>query len=346
MITTTATNKKVREIIDNVRRETLIPRPEFQRRLVWTSRDKDRFIETVIRGFPFPEIYLCDGEVDTDTGHGTQLLVDGLQRVNTLYEYFSGATTFVPNLTKPYKNLDREEKERFLEYNVVVRDLGKLSNEKIIDVFQRLNSTQYTLKDMEINNAVYAGELKQFCERISLNQFFEDHRVFTAADRRRMGDVSYCLSIVGTMMNGYFNRDSDHEALLSAFNENFPDSRIIEERIDRVFFHLDECGFDNSSRIWKKADFFTAFIEIDYAYSHDRIDLEPTDTLNRLSSFYEMINVDGNHDTDIAAIYYKSALQASNDKLNRVRRGLVVSGILRGKSGSTITRELEELSLI
>ena len=84
---TSASNKKVRELIQMVRNGHLIPRPEFQRRLVWTNSDKAKLIDTVLKGYPFPEIYLANGELNIDTGDGTQLLVDGQQRVTTLVEY-------------------------------------------------------------------------------------------------------------------------------------------------------------------------------------------------------------------------------------------------------------------
>ena len=87
---TGATNKKIREIISLVREGKLIPRPEFQRRLVWSHKDKDFFLDTILRKYPFPEIYLADHEVDLETGEGTQLLVDGLQRVSTIVQYFNG----------------------------------------------------------------------------------------------------------------------------------------------------------------------------------------------------------------------------------------------------------------
>jgi hypothetical protein len=51
---TASTNKKVRELITLVRDGTLIPRPEFQRRLVWKIEDKNHFLDTVISGYPFP----------------------------------------------------------------------------------------------------------------------------------------------------------------------------------------------------------------------------------------------------------------------------------------------------
>ena len=87
---TAATNKKVRELIQSVREGKLLPRAEFQRRLVWSRDDKNHFVDTILRGYPFPEIYLADGEVDLNTGTGTQLLVDGLQRVSTIIQYFEG----------------------------------------------------------------------------------------------------------------------------------------------------------------------------------------------------------------------------------------------------------------
>lgn len=346
MIVTTATNKKIREILKSVRDGSLEPRPEFQRRLVWTAKDKDKFVESVLKGYPFPEIYMCNGEVDTETGEGTQLLVDGLQRVSTLQEYFSGDSNFTHVLTAPYRELNKDEKERFLEYNVVVRDLGQLTKEQIIEVFRRLNSTQYTLRDMEVNNAIYDGALKRFCERLSEDNFFDVHRVFSGSDRKRMGDVSFCLTLVGTMMTGYFNRDSEHEMLLNKFNESFPDETDCLRRAQSTFAFIDECGFDVNVRIWKKADFFTAFIEIDNALNVDRIKLEPSDVLNRLIELYDSVDRENGNRDDIGEIYYKSALQASNDRNNRIRRGIIVGGKIAGITTGEIIAELKEKSLI
>jgi hypothetical protein len=45
---TAPTNKKVREIISMVKESKLVPRPEFQRRLVWTHKDKDHFLDTIL----------------------------------------------------------------------------------------------------------------------------------------------------------------------------------------------------------------------------------------------------------------------------------------------------------
>ena len=33
-------------------------KPYYQRRLVWTESDKEMFIDTILRDYPFPEIYI------------------------------------------------------------------------------------------------------------------------------------------------------------------------------------------------------------------------------------------------------------------------------------------------
>ena len=81
---TSASNRRLRQLLTAIRNGTLEPRPEFQRRLVWTTKDKNLFVRTVLEGLPFPEIYIAAGNVDSKTGEGTELLVDGQQRITTL----------------------------------------------------------------------------------------------------------------------------------------------------------------------------------------------------------------------------------------------------------------------
>ena len=47
-----ASNRRLRTLLTGIRNKTLIPNPEFQRRLVWTSKDKRNFLETVLGGYP------------------------------------------------------------------------------------------------------------------------------------------------------------------------------------------------------------------------------------------------------------------------------------------------------
>jgi hypothetical protein len=343
---TAPTNKKVRELIQMVKEGKLIPRPDFQRRLVWSRADKNHFIDSIIRGYPFPEIYLADGDVDLEKGTGTQQLVDGLQRVTTLIQYFEGDTDLKLTTVPPYRDLDEDDKRAFLQYDVAVRDLGNVQREEIIEVFKRINATKYSLLEIEVNNAVYAGALKQFADRLAADAFFEEHSVFHAADLKRMGDLRYALGIVITMLGGYTNRDDSFGEFLDRYNDDFPEQGEIKDRIDKVLAFVQECGFHKSSRVWRKADLFTLLVEMDHLLNVQTASLNPSTVVDAISKFYESIDTDSVDGGSIQGIYYKAALQASNDRINRVRRGAIIGGKIFGKTDAEIVNTLKFSNLI
>jgi uncharacterized protein with ParB-like and HNH nuclease domain len=82
---TTATNKKLREIISEISQNTLVLRPGFQRNLVWTSKHKNNIIRTVLKGYPFPEIFIATMDCDMATAASNNGIVDGQQRISMLF---------------------------------------------------------------------------------------------------------------------------------------------------------------------------------------------------------------------------------------------------------------------
>lgn len=325
-------SRKITNILRSLRDGSLQPQPEFQRRAVWTNKDKIAFIETILLGYPFPEIYVASGEVNTATGDAVELLVDGQQRVRTIDEYFRGVPPFsrTQAITR-YANLNEDEKRDFLNYDVSVRNLGIVNPDEIRVVFQRMNATSYDLNDMERHNAVYLGAYKKFCERIAQDDFFIDHRIFSAADIRRMKDVSFVASLTSTMMSDYFHRDEQVEEYLERYNEEFPSAADIERRYRTLFDLMNAMNFDRRSRAWKKADFYTLFVELDRIANRQGQDIDPEVVGQRLSAFFEQ--VDGVRDADAApegavGDYFKATLQSTNDRGPRVTRGRVIGELI------------------
>jgi Protein of unknown function DUF262 len=344
-VRTASTNKKVRELITLIRDGTLIPRPEFQRRLVWKIEDKNHFLDSVIRGYPFPEIYVADGDVNLDTGQGTQLLVDGLQRATTLVQYFTGNEELKLTTIPLYKSLTDEQKTAFLQYDVSVRDLGAITKEEIVEVFRRINSTSYSLTDIEVSNAVCRGKFKEFAERLSVREFFTTHNVFTSLDYRGIGDIRFTVLLTATVLGGYFNRDDLFEEFLDRYNDEFPDEDDVQANFEKVFDFLNECGFDDKSRIWRKADLFTALVETYELLCKVKLPLQPSNVVDTLNKFYVEVNKGPLDQNSLAGIYYKAALQASNDRVNRVRRGIIIDGLILGSRGDVIMERLREQGL-
>ena len=329
---TSATNRRLRLLLTAIGANTLIPQPDFQRRLVWSNKDKVSFIRTVLDGYPFPEIYVAAGNVDPDSGEGTELLVDGQQRMTTLYQYFRGAVDLrLGKEITPYADLVDSKKIEFLEYEVVVRDLGRHQIEVIKEIFQRINSTSYGLNAMEIQNARYGGEFKMFGDRLAQNNFFEEVKLFTANDVRRMNDTRYCLVLAITMLSTYFNRDAELEEYLDKFNEYFDEAEDLISQAEKVFSFMRGLSLSEKSRAWKKADFFTLFIELHRALVKKHSVILPTKLGPILDAFYSEVGRAANGESDEKSIhwkYYKAALQASNDRGSRIERGKIVGQLV------------------
>src|SRR6056297_3556926 len=100
---TSASNKRIREIVVGLRDGVIVPQPEFQRRLVWSQKHKNAFVRTILDNYPFPEVYFANGDMDLETGSASTLIVDGQQRLTTIYEYFISADALkLETNIKPY----------------------------------------------------------------------------------------------------------------------------------------------------------------------------------------------------------------------------------------------------
>ena len=334
---TLATNKTIRELLTAIRNGTLVPSPEFQRNLVWSNKHKSAFIETVLRGYPFPEIYIAAGEVNPDTGEAIEMLVDGQQRLTTLYQYFSESQDL--KLTKgitPYSDLTHEKKLSFLKYEVVVRDLGQTSITEIKEILRRINSTNYSLNAIEINNARFDGEIKQFAEKFSQDSFFAKHRVFSKTDGKSMNDVSFALSVVITAMLTYFNLEKEFESFLHHYNNEFEEKQRLETEFQEVFQFIDECDLPEDNRAWRKPDLFTLLVEIHRALFKEKKNIKPVEVGKRLLLFYDLVNKLARTDEEIGTEhsriqeYYKAAIQGTQSRSNRIKRGKVIQDVING----------------
>ena len=328
---TSATNRRIRALMTALRDGKLVPRPEFQRRLVWTNRHKENFLTTVLLKYPFPEIYIASGPVDPDSAEGTEMLVDGQQRITTLYQYFTNSEDLPCKDIRQYADLSDQEKLDFLQYEVVVRDLGSRTIEEIREVFERINSTQYSLNAMEIHNARFDGALKKYAERLSQHSFFLSHNVFRTNDVRRMGDTRFCLTVIISILTGYFNRDDLLEEFLWKYNEDFLQADDLSIGLDRVFGFIDRCRFGARSRVWRKADLLTLIVEIHASLVRDNRKVPVTRIARTLKKFYSTVDAvrdEEGLDDEKASTYYKAALQATNDRVNRIRRGTIIADII------------------
>src|SRR5687767_371077 len=72
-----------RELIQRYQDNELV-KPELQRKYVWDRTEASRFIDSLLLGLPVPSIFLAK------TVDEKLLIVDGYQRIMTVYDYVRG----------------------------------------------------------------------------------------------------------------------------------------------------------------------------------------------------------------------------------------------------------------
>lgn len=86
-------------ILDQMVRDNIQLNPRFQRRDAWDITRKSRFIESLILGFPVPQIVLA-----TQKDRKKFIVLDGKQRLLTILQFYGRSET--PNNAFALKNLE------------------------------------------------------------------------------------------------------------------------------------------------------------------------------------------------------------------------------------------------
>lgn len=146
----------------------------FQRRFVWRRPQMDRFIESLLLGYPIPGIFLVQ---QADKRY---LVLDGQQRLRTLSAFYGGEhndrSFSLQNVADRLKGLSYktlgEELRRlldntFIQATVVKTDGSTESLDAVYQVFERLNSGGTQLTPHEIRVALYAGPFIDFLTELN-----------------------------------------------------------------------------------------------------------------------------------------------------------------------------------
>jgi hypothetical protein len=330
-LNTSASTRRIMELLEKLDSGALVPRPDFQRRLVWDQKDKNEFLRTVLKSYPFPEIYLAVMAADLQTAKSTEALVDGQQRITTIHQYFKGSQALKLEKDIPsYQSLSKEQKTEFLNYQVAVRNLGIADIEIVRDVFKRINRTSHGLNKMERQNAEFQGALKRLGERIADSYFFEKYNVFSDREVRRMSDIVFSLSLLITMMSTYFHRESEVQPYLEKYNDELPEAEGLLRRFANVVALLRVVRLPKELRVWKKADLFVLIVELDRIVNIEKITINLKALRTLLVEFYSAVDKEMKSSSGDQSLqkYFKTTVQATADRSNRIGRAEVLRAVL------------------
>lgn len=180
--------------------------PEFQRnRSLWTKKEKCELIESIALGLPIPSFYLY-----LDAVRKKYIIIDGLQRLCTLQEFFVDKSLRLKNLTlridfndKNYDALDFFEASTLKMFSVTTNILsGRIETSAISEIFRRVNSQGTQLTAAEVRNALYQGKsTKLIGEMVHLPMF--KHLISKNMKVERMADREYATRYLAFLLGDF-----------------------------------------------------------------------------------------------------------------------------------------------
>jgi len=198
-----ASTQDVSWFIDNYNMEQLNLSPSYQRKSVWTSKDRKFFLDTIFRGFPCPAIYLHKTYND---GKSIYAVVDGKQRIETIIRFFENRIALPNNLGddrlngKRWKDIrsDQGLAEKFMNYVFPVEFINlPFDNAAYVnDVFDRLNRNAKVLNVQELRHAKFDGWFITTAEEEASDDFWKDCKISTSKRSNRMLDVQFISELL------------------------------------------------------------------------------------------------------------------------------------------------------
>lgn len=150
----------------------LLVNRKYQRKLVWTIKEKERLIGSILKGYPIPLILLA--ERPQIHGSGKYEIIDGMQRFNAIFSFIENSFAFGKKhfnldefsyakqladegvfqlVDKDDTHLTRKECADILDYQLAVTIYTAMEEDDITEVFGRINSSGKHLSGQERRQA-------------------------------------------------------------------------------------------------------------------------------------------------------------------------------------------------
>ena len=207
----------------------LIYVPDFQRQFVWSREEASRFIESLLLGLPVPGIFLAHDS------NGKLLIVDGQQRILSLYYYFIGAIRgekfSLQGVSKDidgktYDALSSDDKSRLdnqtIHATVVKSDDSVDDREGIYQIFERLNTGGMKLTSQEIRTSLYYGLFNDYLNDVVTHELWSSLFGFS-------NDRAKSQELILRFLAFHYNTESYEPPMRHFLNEFMGRNRNLEQ---------------------------------------------------------------------------------------------------------------------
>lgn len=202
-------------------------KPGFQRQSVWNDRDRKKLIDSIIRGYPLPAIFLYRR---SEEGDPVLDVIDGKQRLETILMFMREMRgTFQVRTQLPGSSIEetvdwkllkkRKQQNLISNHEIPVIEVnGELGD--IIHVFVRINSTGKALTQQEKRHARYSNTPLLTTASTLARKFEGDFRqngVFSAGQINRMKHIEFiCELMLSLLSRDVLNKKAALDRVMAA----------------------------------------------------------------------------------------------------------------------------------
>lgn len=245
--------------------------PNFQRGSVWNPAARIMLIDSILKKIPIPKIF-----VGTKIKNGSthRIVIDGQQRITAILDFLGNkfclsAPYDGSHKDKFFKDLDGPTQNAILSYNLDFNSFSDYTDVEIRDIYHRVNKYTFALNKQELRRADFPGDFLNLAEELATLEYFEKAKIFTLANRRRLGDVEYISELLSILVAGIQDKKTNLDDYYLEFvcwpkNEMEKCKARFMKIIQLLELIFDENEFSiQNLRFRQKSDFYSLFSALD-----------------------------------------------------------------------------------
>ncbi len=329
----------IKDLVEKYNDSVLSLNPPYQRRFIWSIRDQQTLIDSILRGYAIPNIFLHEYEPNKYE------MVDGQQRTRTILGFIKGE--FKTSDEKQFT--EKEFGKKLNKYLIPVTIIEKIDAGETIEEFYALvNKSGIHLNRPELKKAEHFDtKFLKLATELADSKEFKSLGLFTERSSKRMTDLDFVSELIAQIKVGITDKKLKVDQLFEKDidNKEFKELKTNFQKIMKVFTAFNKIKEIKYTRYKQRNDFYTLF-----GFVSNNLDL-PQKDLNYIYELLVEFNNDiipSNEECEPFQLYAFHCISQSNSKSAREERLKILENLFMNSStkpNSTQKKVLKYLKL-
>lgn len=239
--------------------------PEWQREKVWNRPQKQKLIDSILRGWKLPKFYLLKTGSNPDEFE----VLDGQQRLTAIFEFFDNQFPLSEESAQEfggrlYRDLPSDVSDNFDDFEIEYDEIEDAGEEEQREFFQRLQQGLPLTSSEKLNSAY--SKLTDFARSLAGHPFFTKK---VTASNKRYGHFDIVSKVAALAIEGIGSglRYDDLKEIFDS-QQNFSPKSNVGKRLRATFDCLSSI-FQDKDPLLKNRTLVQSFTTLIYRISEN-----------------------------------------------------------------------------